>query len=1826
MSSAETSAPQYSYIRTLRMFATVIALAAVALVCTAALPQRAYAYSRNSDGAIGKVTGKKYGNTYYGKSVEDVMHAVDDMVSTTHNPCHEDEVTIDLLADWNTKSYGRIVVPNGYTFRINLHGHMINRDKAMSYGDNKWYAEGSGEVIKVDGGTLYLNGGTGTNVDAHMHPATAVDDYCWKYDANGWWQFAIYGGLITGGACDDWHGAGGITLARDNSRAFITNTTIAGNITDQVDSSRYGHGAGIAVHGSKCVLELDNVTVTQNHAEGYGGGIYVRSTDCQLNIKNSVISSNYSGKDGGGIYLDSKATLNIENSTITRNYSSDDGGGIYVNGSGSVLNLVATEDGRVGISDNKAVNNGGGIYTDGSDTTVKMHRVDLQGNDAACSKGSSRDGGGLYVNGNKTTVDITNSAISSNLTHSGNGGAIYFYGNDGVLNVTDSSIWGNWAYNHYSSKAGCGAGIYHSGKSGKVTFKNSQLNGNEASLNGGGFYSSYAGTEFKFINSSIEGNTSKSNGAAAYFCDATKLILENSTIKKNTASGNGGGVYVGSSAPGSSIVLNNNGAICENKAKDTSGGGIYSDSGLTVSSDDATGAIKNNVAATNGGGIWFKDELALDNVAITDNTASKDGAGVYCVNTEYHAFTVARKVTIDNNKNNENQANNLFMRTNQTVCSADGDRKISADSKIGVAFEGFDGSRARRISGNELVLKTLGEKYSTVFTSDNGKYSITSDGKYVFVSTEESGKYSVTVKRGSNVKTLDGLVEKGKTFTLETSDYLNFDEWSYNDNAFQWQSKYSTIDYWLVTDRLGERKVAVEDGKAVVTMREGDTTVVPHVIQSAGSYGVQIKETALWDELNDTSTDTATVELVNYRNRQWSMYFRNHWDWGKYHSSGYYETYYDDSDPGSGPPVEVTEWVYYWWSDDPSKGTELIPKSTDYNYSFDHVLRGNDAASVATAKRTKVEDLIDEKTKKPCKKVTYQVTINKSYLSKDDVQASANNFGLLAFEGTVNGTDTNGLSSQRVNDQDGGTRHEPNYKTKVCDAEVDAEGNQILTFTVVFPALRPVVTFDTSGGDLPDGTSKTAVTDADGKLSTLPVPTYDGYVFDGWYICTKDGTETKVDASTVFSADTTVTAKWTREEDTARYRMVLYVTHEDDDDSVLDIAMARFEDSGVDTISIYKPADPVREGYDFGGWYTDEDCTDGKAFFNSMGKGTVQYSEDPLTLYAKWTKQPIADHTVTFTAEDTSYTTKTLTVADGETVSNAMIKKDGEKTSILVDNPEKSGYTFAGWLLDGAPYSLSTPVTSDITLTASWNKITLSVTYKTTDRVLDGSIDLLSADEAVALSADNESDAQAQDGSEDDEDTVITKVQVEKDGAAPNLEPTREGYRFDGWYTDPECKTAYDFENSKVEEDLTLYAKWVKTATITFDTADGEEVTKLTVDAGTEISSSDLPLVVRDHYRFRGWLNSAGVQVADTFIADEDMTLTAHWLGETVFVYLHNNEDAPYKMFKYGDALTKEKLAVKYGQQDPVRAGFIFGGWYTDEACTVPFEYGSTLTGNLDLYPKWEAIPCTVSFDSTGGSEVETQTVNGGERAVETETPAKDGYVFDGWFTDQACTEAYDFSDEVTENVELYAKWEEAITITLNTTGGELTGSNTLNIAKGTSVGVLPVPRRELSGIETPSADDGYVFAGWYTQDGTKVNADSKFSEDTTLVAYWARNGEVCFVTYISGGEMLDYDIVRTGDKLTRPADPTRTGYTFTGWYTDEACTKAYDFNTAVTTDFNLYAGWKEADNSGKQDESGKQSNKKLPGTGDSSALAVAAIAAAGLTAAAAGITKRRHS
>ena len=82
------------------------------------------------------------------------------------------------------------------------------------------------------------------------------------------------------------------------------------------------------------------------------------------------------------------------------------------------------------------------------------------------------------------------------------------------------------------------------------------------------------------------------------------------------------------------------------------------------------------------------------------------------------------------------------------------------------------------------------------------------------------------------------------------------------------------------------------------------------------------------------------------------------------------------------------------------------------------------------------------------------------------------------------------------------------------------------------------------------------------------------------------------------------------------------------------------------------------------------------------------------------------------------------------------------------------------------------------------------------------------------------------------------------------------------------------------------------------------------------------------------------------------------------------------------------------------------------------------------------------------------------------------------------------------------------------------------------------------------------------------------------------------------GGSSINDQTPASGSAVAKPADPTREGYTFGGWYTDAACTKAYDFATAVTSDLTLYAKWTkneasspDTDNAGgKKDNAGTQS------------------------------------
>ena len=94
-------------------------------------------------------------------------------------------------------------------------------------------------------------------------------------------------------------------------------------------------------------------------------------------------------------------------------------------------------------------------------------------------------------------------------------------------------------------------------------------------------------------------------------------------------------------------------------------------------------------------------------------------------------------------------------------------------------------------------------------------------------------------------------------------------------------------------------------------------------------------------------------------------------------------------------------------------------------------------------------------------------------------------------------------------------------------------------------------------------------------------------------------------------------------------------------------------------------------------------------------------------------------------------------------------------------------------------------------------------------------------------------------------------------------------------------------------------------------------------------------------------------------------------------------------------------------------------------------------------------------------------------------------------------------------------------------------------------------------------------------------------------------------VTFDSNeGTAVDSQLVPVGDKVAKPADPTKKGYTFSGWFTDEDCTKAYDFDAAVDgtqPEFTLYAGWKAAPATVEPGTGDNGNNGNNGGNGDSS-------------------------
>lgn len=212
-----------------------------------------------------------------------------------------------------------------------------------------------------------------------------------------------------------------------------------------------------------------------------------------------------------------------------------------------------------------------------------------------------------------------------------------------------------------------------------------------------------------------------------------------------------------------------------------------------------------------------------------------------------------------------------------------------------------------------------------------------------------------------------------------------------------------------------------------------------------------------------------------------------------------------------------------------------------------------------------------------------------------------------------------------------------------------------------------------------------------------------------------------------------------------------------------------------------------------------------------------------------------------------------------------------------------------------------------------------------------------------------------------------------------------------------------------------------------------------------------------------------------------------------------------------------------------------------------------------------------ITFDTNGGSQLNSQILGKEGKLTKPNDPTKEGYIFDGWYVDD---EEFDFDRVLTKSVTLVAKWKKEevkeeddskFTVTFNTDGGVKIDPKEVEKDKALTKPIDPTK-------------EGYTFISWQL-DGKDFDFSTKITKDITLIATWEK--KVTNTTTIrhkitfdsAGGSAVPYKMVDKTKAVSKPANPTRSGYTFLGWYLNN---KLYDFSKGVYDNLTLVAKWQQ--------------------------------------------------
>lgn len=389
--------------------------------------------------------------------------------------------------------------------------------------------------------------------------------------------------------------------------------------------------------------------------------------------------------------------------------------------------------------------------------------------------------------------------------------------------------------------------------------------------------------------------------------------------------------------------------------------------------------------------------------------------------------------------------------------------------------------------------------------------------------------------------------------------------------------------------------------------------------------------------------------------------------------------------------------------------------------------------------------------------------------------------------------------------------------------------------------------------------------------------------------------------------------------------------------------------------------------------------------------------------------------------------------------------------------------------------------------------------------------------------------------------------------------PEKKGYTFIEWET-----LGYELDSKSNTLLLNLKASYqVDIFTISYIGAKGE-YTYAPPYSYTINDSITLPSPLHAGYEFLGWFEN-----------DEKVDcIEAGTIGNRIFTakYQANRFNITYDANDGSPATTQ---VVTYGEEMvlkvPYRKGYSFKGWkYGNsnfEKTQCDFAYDITLIG------EWLINTYTLTFNSNGGSAVDSQKIEYLKVGTKPQEPYKAGYLFKGWYLADS---PYDFSSPIECDNTIIAKWE---IIMYNIKYNLYSATNALENKPTYTI------EDEIEFLAPTKK--GYTFEGWFLENTFENKIEmipkgrigslelyacfmpKKFKIEVEPVGY-----NVEFNLNYEENAIFASQNVTVENSIEYPEIPIRERYCFTGWYLDKECTNLFDFTSTINKDLTLYAGW----------------------------------------------------